>query len=183
MLKGGGELPHRLRRDAQASRDLPIRHALRFQASHELLARTRQASAPRGISVGPAQGGESPDVEPALMSADASPRTSEGPGDLLLRRPALLHEVHHRVGFGHPVGDGVLRQDDARDDDDAKAMRRAEETAIVDDDGAIAVDRFREERPLSLRSRHGKSMAVGAGTSPSKKADRFGSPSSPARDQ
>ena len=71
-----------------------------------------------------------------MVSPDAPRRTAERPGDLLLLRPALLHEVHHRVGLGHPIIERVVSQDHAGDNDDAKAIGRPDDAAIIDDDGS-----------------------------------------------
>jgi hypothetical protein len=149
---------------------------LGFEPSHEWLASRGDTLAPRRNASRPTQGDQASRLEPVLVSADTACRTTEGPGDLVLRGPAMLHEIHHRVALGHPIRDRVVRHDRARDNDDAKSISRPDDAAIIDKDGPAATDGVCEETRLSLGSCHGKSLAFRVDILRSKEADRFGSP-------
>jgi hypothetical protein len=48
-------------------------------------------------------------LEPALVAAHAALGAPKRPGDLVLTRPPLRDELHHRVRLGHRVADRVVR--------------------------------------------------------------------------
>jgi hypothetical protein len=170
------ELPHGLRGDAQPAGDLPRRQALALPAAHQLLARSRQPGASGGVAPRVAQGGEPARLEPALIPPDAPHGVPERSGDLLLVGPALLHEAHHSVGFGHAIVRGVLQQYDAGDQDDPEVVLRPEEAAIIDDRRARRENRLGKEVLLFFCSRHGGSLPPRNEKLKLEKADRFGSP-------
>lgn len=170
------EFPNCLWCDAKPSRDLAIRQALSLQAAHQLLARPRQPWSSGGVAARLAQGSEPARLEPALIPPDTAHGVPERPGDLLLLRPALLHQADHCVGLGHPIVSGVLKQHDAGDNDDAKVMLGTDEAPIVDDRRARRHNRLGKEVPLLLCSRHGGSLPPRTAKLKLKKADRFGSP-------
>jgi hypothetical protein len=74
---------------------------------------------------------------------------------VVLIGPALLHQADHRVRFGQAIADLILGEHDPRDDHEAMAVLRADQTAVVDESGLLVAARFREQVSLVRLSRHG----------------------------
>jgi hypothetical protein len=68
-----------------------------------------------------------------LLTADRALGTSERGSQLILLRPSLLDDAHHRVRFGQPIADGVVCGHQAPHAYDAVAVLRLKPTIGVDD--------------------------------------------------
>ena len=70
--------------------------------------------------------------------------------NLLLVRPPLIHETHHRMSFGHLISHGILGQGQAGHEDDSVALVGSEQAARIDRLDALGVARLREEVCLGV---------------------------------
>src|SRR5258705_7842792 len=95
---------------------------------------------------------------------------AESSRHVVLIGPTLFDEAHHRVGLGHVIAYGVLREDHAGSENHTVALLGSDQAAVVDDHGARRRRDRREKIVLSERVRHGADGTHGA-----EKADRFGS--------
>jgi len=164
------ELAHRLLGDADALRDGAIGQPLGLQGVDRPGARSTQSSAPLRIPAAAAERREPARLKPPLRAAHRARRAAERARHLVLVGPPLLDQADHRVRFGHPIVERVVRQRHARDDDHTPAILGADRAPAVDRDRTRRRTPVAEQLALLRRSRHG-------GTMPRlpEKADRFGS--------
>jgi len=87
----------------------------------------------------PTQGGQAPLLETALLPPESARGVTENPSHIVLISPPLFNQTDHGMGFSHPVGPGILRQDDPGDDDYAVSILGSQKTPIVDDPQAFGV--------------------------------------------
>jgi hypothetical protein len=80
----------------------------------------------------PAQGDQATYLETALLPPESARGVTENPSHIVLIGPPLFDQTDHGMGFSHPVGPGILRQDDPGDDDYAVSMLGSQKTPIVD---------------------------------------------------
>lgn len=85
------------------------------------------------------QRGHASVLEALLVASDRAHRTVEGPSHIVLIGPPLLDQAHQGVGFGHGVANRVMHQNQAAHHHHAISALRADETTLVDDDGAIGM--------------------------------------------
>ena len=88
-----------------------------------------------------------------LIPTEASRRTPEASGDIVLVGVAGFHERHHRIRLRHAVTRVVMGEDDAMDRDDPCGSLGSIRDAVVDKDGARR--RGRKSQMLALPRRHG----------------------------
>ena len=111
-----------------------------------------------------AKGLQSSFLEPMLMSSNGPLITTEGSSHIVLVGPALLHEVDHRVGLSHAIGDHVLREDRPRDENYAVIALRPDQAAVVDDDRAFR--RYRTGKEVMAEIYESAKKRTGLGSHP-----------------
>lgn len=131
------------------------------ESGHESDARRGETAAALREPASRAQRPQATGFMAPLVAPDRAGGATERAGDVVLIGPALIDEVHHRIGFGHAVGDRVVGEDDSSDDDDAVAFLGADQAPVVDDGRAGGRPDVGEE--VWLRSVLGHGAIVRAG--------------------
>jgi hypothetical protein len=145
-------LAHRSLGDADPRGDGHVRQSLSLHVIDLALAARAHPRPAARVSVAPAERRESALTEPCLVTAERSRRTAERTRDVVLIRPALIDEHHHRVRLGHPIVEREVREWKAGDEDGATARIRPQGATSIDDDRPVDDfrDLLREEFALFL---------------------------------
>jgi hypothetical protein len=149
--------------------DLALALALRAEGVDAPVTRALQAGPACRVAAGPPERDQSTALEAALVPANAARRAPECPGDLVLVRPALRDELHHRVCLGHRVADRVVGDRHAGHEHRALPVARPQQAASVDPDRVGRRGLGWEQLGLG-RLGHPPTIAARP-----EKADRFGS--------
>lgn len=119
-------LANRSHTDPKPPCNLIVRAALSLELLNFLSPRSLQAGTPRGITAGTSQSRQAALPESFLMASDRAHRVAKGPSHGILVRPPQLDQAHHRVGFGHAIAHGILRQGNARHENHAVTIKSSE---------------------------------------------------------
>ena len=119
----------------ESARNLAVGMTIAFEPFYAL--GKRNARAALRVTASLAQGGKTAVLEARLLPAHRAGGTPEGSRDIVLVGPALLNQSNPRMRLGEAVADGVLHQDNARDDHHAVPILRAHQASVVDDLHAV----------------------------------------------
>jgi hypothetical protein len=86
--------------------------SLKIEILDQLPSRARHSRTSTRVTEGPIQRRQSSALEASLVSSHSACGTAKSSRHIALIRQALFHKVHHDIGLGHVIAQGVLCQHD-----------------------------------------------------------------------
>ena len=113
--------------------------SLEIEILDQLPSRARHSRTSTRVTGGPVQRRQSSTLEASLVSSHSACGTAKSSRHIALIRQALVHKVHHGIGLGHVIAQGVLCQNDPAGNHHSMAILGPHQAPIVNRAGAFRV--------------------------------------------
>jgi hypothetical protein len=133
------ELSNGFLTNSNALRDLTVGMSLEIEILDQLPSRSRRSRTSTRVTGGPVQRSQSSILEASLVSSHSACGTAKSSRHVGLIRQALVHKVHHGIGLGHVIAQGVLCQNDPAGNHHSMAILGPHQALIVNRAGAFGV--------------------------------------------